>query len=205
MQIQRIDSYRDERFPRGVLNQHGAYLVDGEPYVVEITGPDCAVLRGSDPTVFPELIETFRFHAPHIVRFFDEKGRLIALLPQPTILSVPLEQIQPSQFYVDREKLEAVRSFLRCGKDVVVQVLPWEDRYIALDGHTRHFWAASEGVEAVQAVVSETDDWIWTFVEEAKRRGIYRPQDLQLLEHEDYVIRWDRYCDSVFGREEAFS
>ena len=55
-----------------------------------------------------------------------------------------------------------------------------------------------------ESVVEQTS-LTYASLEEAKRRGIYRPQDLQLLEHEDYVIRWDRYCDSVFGREEAFS
>lgn len=204
MRIQRIDSYRDERFSQRVLDQHGAYLVDGEPYAFEISGPDCAILHGADPAVFPELIEEFRFHAPHIVRYFDEQGRLIDSFPPPEIFSIPLDEIQPSQFYVDREKLRAVRSFLHTGDDVVIQVLPWEGRYIALDGHTRLYWAVLEGVDAVRALVSETDDWIWTFVNEARRRGVQRVQDMELLDHEDYVIRWDRYCDSVFGREETF-
>ena len=205
MEIRRINSYRDMRFSQRVLNQHGAYLVDGEPYAFEITGPDCAQLSGAEPSVFPELIEEFRFHAPHIVRFYDVEGQIIEAFPQPEILTIPLNQIQPSQFFVDRDKLAAVRSFLHTGCDVVIQVLPWEERFIALDGHTRLYWAAAEGADAVRAVVSETDDWIWTFVREAEKRGIRRPQDLELLDHEDYVIRWDRYCDSVFGREEAFS
>ena len=32
MEIQRIDSYTDPRFPQEVLYQHGAFLVDGAPW-----------------------------------------------------------------------------------------------------------------------------------------------------------------------------
>ena len=149
MDIQRINSYRDSRFSQTVLFQHGAYLVDGEPYELEITGPDRAVVRGGDRDAFPELIEAFRFHAPHIARFSDAQGSLLARFPQPEKIALPITRIQPSQFYVDREKLAAVEAFLRGAEDVIIQVLPREDRYIALDGHTRLFWAARQGIDHV--------------------------------------------------------
>ena len=199
MDIQRINSYRDSRFSPTVLFQHGAYLVDGEPYELEITGPDRAVVRGGDRDAFPELIEAFRFHAPHIARFSDAQGSLLARFPQPEKIALPITRIQPSQFYVDREKLAAVEAFLRGAEDVIIQVLPREDRYIALDGHTRLFWAARQGIEHVYAVLSETDDWVWSFVREARARGIFTPGDMKLLEHEEYEILWNRYCDAVFA------
>ena len=161
--------------------------------------PDRAVVRGRNWEAFPELIEAFRFHAPHIVRFSDAQGSLLARFPQPEKIALPITRIQPSQFYVDREKLAAVETFLSGWKDVIIQVLPWEDRYIALDGHTRLFWAARQGIEHVYAVISETDDWVWSFVREARTRGIFTPGDMKLLEHEEYEILWDRYCDAVFA------
>ncbi len=203
MEIQRINSYRDSRFSQTVLFQHGAYLVDGEPYELEITGPDRAVVRGGDRDAFPELIDAFRFHAPHIIRFSDERGSLLACFPEPERIDLPITRIQPSQFYVDREKLAAVATFLSGWEDVTIQVLPWEDRYIALDGHTRLYWASLQGIRQVRAVLSETDDWVWPFVSEARARGILTPGDMKLLEHEEYEILWDRYCDAVFaGKEE---
>lgn len=39
-----------------------------------------------------------------------------------TIFDLPLGQIQPSQFYVDRDKLEAVSSFVERAEDVVIPV-----------------------------------------------------------------------------------
>ena len=113
MDIQRIDNYTDTRFSKTVLEQHGAYLIDGDPYEIEITGSSEATVRGKDPAAYAELIEEFRFHAPHIVRFFDDTGSPLAEYPVPEIIEVKPEQIQPSQFFVDEEKLAAIRTFIQ--------------------------------------------------------------------------------------------
>lgn len=112
MNIKRIHNYTDNRFSKTVLNQHGAYLIDNEPYQVEITDASSAVLYGENPAAFQTLIEEFRFHAPHIFKFYDPCARLIAEYPAPTLFDLPLESIQPSQFYVDEEKLRAVQTFI---------------------------------------------------------------------------------------------
>ena len=200
--IIRIDSYTDARFSKTALYQHGAYLIGEDPYEVEITGADTAVVRGKDPAQYDALIETFRFHAPHIVRFLDASGAQIAAYPAQERIEIALDRIQPSQFYIDEEKLAAIRTFVHKPEDVVVQVIPYGDRFISLDGHTRLYLAAQRGYAAVNAVVSETDDWVWTFVREAERRNIRRSQDMVLLPHERYEILWNRYCDEVFEAEQ---
>ena len=103
MDITRIDSYTDSRFSKNVLNQHGAYLVDDEPYQIEITDSNSAVIQGKNPAVYKPLIEEFRFHAPHISRFYDEDSKLITAYPTPKLLDLPLDSIQPSQFFIDQD------------------------------------------------------------------------------------------------------
>ena len=203
MDIQRIDDYTDRRFSKTVLNQHGAYLVDNEPYQVEITDAASAVLYGNDPAVFQTLIEKFRFHAPHIFKFYDPCGRRIAEYPAPVLLDVPLDSMQPPQFYVRAEKLKAVQTFIGKPEDVVVQVIPYGDRFVSLDGHTRLYGAVQKGFTTVKAVESETDDFIWTFVREAQRRKIRCPRNLVLLPHDTYKTLWDGYCDEVFAGTES--
>lgn len=202
MDIQRIDNYTDSRFSKTVLAQHGAYLIDGKPYEIEITGPAAATVRGKDPAVYAELIEEFRFHAPHIVRFSDAAGSLLAEYPLPEIIEVEPDRIQPSQFFVDEEKLAAIRTFIRKPEDVVIQVLPWNGRFISLDGHTRLYAAVQAGFSSVKAVISETDEWVWPFVQEAQRRKILSPRDLILLSHDEYEVQWNQYCDSVFADQQ---
>ena len=202
MDITRIDSYTDSRFSKNVLNQHGAYLVDDEPYQIEITDSNSAVIQGKNPAVYKPLIEEFRFHAPHISRFYDEDSKLITAYPTPKLLDLPLDSIQPSQFFIDQDKLKSVQTFIRKAEDVVVQVIPYGDRFISLDGHTRLYLAAQNGFATVKAVESETADWVWSFVHEAERRNILCPRDMILLPHEQYEIQWNQYCDEVFSSKD---
>ncbi|MBQ8080818.1 MAG: hypothetical protein IJ240_02855 [Clostridia bacterium] len=199
MDIKRIDSYVDSRFSKTVLNQHGAYLVDNEPYQIEITDSTSAVISGNDPAVYKALIEEFRFHAPHIFKFYDQSFRLVIEYSVPHLFDITLESIQPSQFYVDEEKLKAIQAFISNAEDIVIQVIPYRDRFVSLDGHTRLYWAMQNNFDRVKAIKSESDDWVWPFVHEAERRNILCPKDMILLPHEQYEIQWNQYCDEVFS------
>ena len=46
MEIQRIDSYTDPRFPKEVLYQHGAFLVDGAPWTFRVISDHEAEVAG---------------------------------------------------------------------------------------------------------------------------------------------------------------
>lgn len=192
-------NYDDSRFSSSVLKQHGGYLIANKPYEVEITSPGMAVVRGETTEYYLELIEEFRFHAPHIYKFYDATGAIILEYPAPEIMRVDIAQLQPSQFFIDESKLAAVSSFITGPDDIVIPVYPWNGRYIALDGHTRLFFAIYKGYASVNALVSATDDSIWKFVEEAQRRGIYTPHRMKLLSHDEYEVAWNQYCDLVLA------
>ncbi|MGP1528776.1 MAG: hypothetical protein ACTTI3_00295 [Treponema sp.] len=197
MNIKRVDGYEDVRFSQVVLAQHGAYEIDKEPYEAEIVDSDCAVIRGKDSDKYFSLIKEFRFHAPHISRFIDSNGTLILKFLPSQRFNLPLALIQPSQFYVSSRKLEAVRSFIQKAEDIVVPVIRWKGRYISLDAHTRLYVAYERGWKTVHAVLSAVDAWVWKFVAEAEKRGIYQPQDLQVVPHREYEIYWYAFCDKM--------
>lgn len=199
MEIKRIDSYTDSRFSREVLLQHGCFLADESPCEIEILSDFEAVVRGKNQTAYPELIETFRFYTPHITRFYDENRQVIQEFPRAELLSLPLEQIQPSQFFVDEEKISAVSTFIHEPEDIIIQVMPYEGHYLSLDGHTRLYYAVSRGWKTVRAVLSSSDDCIYGFVEEARRRGIFSPKDMALVSHSEYEEKWNRFCDEYFS------
>lgn len=202
MEIQRIDTYDDSRFSHSALQQHGCFLVGGVPYEVEIISDSEAIIRGKNPELYREIIEEFRFYSPHITRFCDMDGQLIKEYPPAQLFSLPLDQIQPSQFYVDEDKIAAVSTFIRKPQDIIIQVLPFEDRYISLDGHTRLYYAVIKGWGCVRAVVESSDDWVYKFVAEAQTRGICTPNDMTLVSHAEYEEKWIDFCDDFFSREE---
>lgn len=55
MDIQRVNTYDDNRFSQTVLLQHGCFLVDGNPYEVEIISDYEAIVCGADQEVYAEL------------------------------------------------------------------------------------------------------------------------------------------------------
>ncbi|MGN0166621.1 MAG: hypothetical protein ACI4AB_01140 [Acetatifactor sp.] len=206
MEIERIDSYEDARFDEEVLKQHGAFLVDGQyPCSFRIVDERTAVVGYHDCEKLEELIEEFRFFAEHITCFLDEQGNLLKEYPRVEIFDLELSRIQPSQFFVDEEKLKAVTSFVRVPEDVVIPVTRMENtnRYISQDGHTRMYCACQKGMRTVKAfLVEEEIDYISYFVEEARRRGIYKISDMQVLSHEEYAEKWHKFCDEYFSSRE---
>lgn len=203
MEIQRINSYEDHRFSRKVLQQHGCFLVDENPYEVEIISDFEAVIRGQNRAVYREVIEGFRFYTPHITKFYDSRGWVVKEYPRTQLLTLTLDQIQPSQFYVDEDKIRAISSFIHTSDDIIIQVMPFEGRYISLDGHTRLYYAVMKGWEHIRAVIESSDDWVYGFVEEAKRRNIHSPKDMRFVNHSEYEEKWNRFCDEFFAKNEC--
>ena len=199
MEIKRINTYEDNRFSQTVLHQHGCFLVDGKPYEVEIISDYEAIISGVDQAVYAEIIEEFRFYTPHITRFYNRDGQIVKERPRASLLTMCLDQLQPSQFFVDEDKIAAISSFIHKSEDIIIQVLPNEDRFISLDGHTRLYYAVMKGWECVRAVVESSDDWVYKFVTEAQKRGIYTPKEMTLVSHDEYEEKWNRFCDQFFA------
>lgn len=199
MEIKRIDTYCDDRFSQTVLIQHGCFLVnETDPYEVEIVSPFEAVVRGGDTGIFPEIIDIFRFYTPHITCFYDEQRHIIKRFEPLPVFSVAIDKIQPSQFFVDEDKIAAIRHFIKKWDDIIIQVIPYGDRYISLDGHTRLYYAVEMGFDTVKAVAASSDEWVYGFVDEAVKRNVRSPKDLVLLSHEAYEVNWNQFCDAFF-------
>ena len=109
MNIQRINSYTDDRFTPEILRQHGAFLIDGKyPCGFEIVDDRSAKMYYhdyEDTEKVEEILEAFRFYTGHITRFYTPEGDLLKEYEPVKLFDLPLREIQPSQFYVDQEKL----------------------------------------------------------------------------------------------------
>ena len=205
MDIRRIDGYDDPRFPAEVLRQHGAFVTeDGIPCSVRITGLRTATVEAPEDTL-DALIGEFRFFAEHITVFEDARGRVLRAFPEIPLFRVKLCDLQPSQFFVDEDKLAAVSTFVHGAEDVVIPVIPDGDRYIACDGHTRLCAAHRLGLTDALVFLCEVPfDEIRDFARMARERGIHSPADLTLLSHEEYAVQWDAFCDNYFAEHPVF-
>lgn len=201
--IQRINSYEDDRFDKDILNQHGVFIVD-EKYKCsfKIINKDSAIVFFDKEIDVFQLIDEFRFYSEHIINFYGEDMELIKAFTPINIFHITIKDIQPSQFFVDMDKVKAIESFIKSGEDITVPLAKIKDSFISLDGHTRLYYAVSKGYSKVRGYLTEPGDYLEGFVEEARKRKIYSPYDLELISHEEYKIKWHKFCDDFFSERE---
>lgn len=201
--IQRINSYEDDRFDKDILNQHGAFIVD-EKYKCsfKIINKDSAIILFDKEIDVFQLMDEFRFYSEHIINFYGEDMELIKAFPPINIFNIDIKDIQPSQFFVDMDKVKAIESFIKCEEDIIISLAKIKDSFISLDGHTRLYYAVSKGYSKVKGYLTGPGDYLEGFVEEARKRKVYSPYDLELISHEEYEIKWDKFCDDFFSERE---
>lgn len=202
MSIIRINTYDDHRFSQEALNQHGCYLADGDvPIEIKIISQSEAIIIG-DEAYFDEVIDEFRFNVEHIIKFYDESGKIVKKFKDLELFKLDIDKIQPIQFFVDRDKLEAVKTFVHTEEDVIIPIAKHEGAYASLDGHTRLYHAYALGFKHIYAYISQDFDGFDYFFDEARKRNIYAAKDLILLDHEEYVEKWDKFCDEYYMTRE---
>ena len=204
MDIQRIDSYTDPRFPQEVLYQHGGFLVDGAPWAFRVISDHEAVVSAAalHPAALEEAASAFRFYAEHITTFCDDAGNCLLRLPPIARREVEIDILQPSQFSVDREKCAAVGHFIRSAADIVVPVTALPDGALCvLDGHTRLYEGWRRGIRT--AMVFDVPGWdaLAGFVREARKRNIYHIRSMALYSPEEQKEKWHNWCEAYFAAQ----
>lgn len=197
--IQRINEYDDIRFPKEVLLEHGAFLIDDKyKCLFKITGKNTAIIEFDKEINIEEVIYEFRFYAEHITKFYDINNKLIKSFPDIDIFKINIKDIQPSQFYVDKRKVESVSSFINSGDNIIIPLTKINDELVSLDGHTRLYLATKRDYKQVYGFYTQAEDYITDFVLEAKRRSVLTPYDLTILTHDEYKKKWNKFCNDFF-------
>jgi len=113
-----------------------------------------------------------------------------------------LDEIQPSQLYINREKLETVMGMIERGQSSSLGPIPIKEldgEIIATDGHTRAFALHMKGVEEVD-VEWEDLEWDWdayrACVAWCKEEGIRTVADLadMIIDSAEYQVLWLERC-----------
>ncbi|NLZ34732.1 hypothetical protein N3C_1348 [Clostridium sp. N3C] len=202
-EIERINSYDDDRFDKDILRQHGAFIVDGKyKCSFRIINKDSAIVYADKEVDLDELIDEFRFYSEHIVNFYNQNMGLIKSFPPKETFYINIKDIQPSQFFVDAEKVKAIESFINSEEDICIPLAKINDRFVSEDGHTRLYCAVANGYSRVRGFLTEASDYAEEFAEEARKRKVYSPYDLQLLSHEEYKEKWHKFCEDFFRDKE---
>ncbi len=178
-----------------------AYLLDGRSVYFEILGKDSAMILNYTGERLAELIAEFRFYNYNITRYYDAQHRLLRSYEPVPLTEAAIADLQPSQFYVNKDKLQNCASWIESKEQLIIPVFP--DSNIICDGHTRLYAAWQKGISQCYTYpADDVDQYIHDFVREAQTRGIYRIDDLTPLYDEDYKKLWYAFCDKYFASQQ---
>ena len=202
MEIKRINSYSDNRFHQDILNRHTAFLVnDKDPYEIKIIDKHKAIISGKDPSNYLKVIEEFRYNCGHTTTFLDTQNNIIKTYPKVELFKIAIEEIEPSQFYIDEDKLKAVETFVNNEDDIIIPIVHKDNHYISIDGHTRLKAALNKNIKYVYYYLSDEEEYLSYFYNEAKKRNIYHIKDMQVISRNEYEIKWNKFCDNYFSNK----
>lgn len=63
------------------------------------------------------------------------------------------------------------------------------------------YYAVMQKWNKVRTVIGKTDEWVYKFVEEARKRNVFTPKDMKLISHKEYEEKWNRFCDKIFKED----
>ncbi|MBQ6844284.1 MAG: GNAT family N-acetyltransferase [Agathobacter sp.] len=121
------------------------------------------------------------------------------------IRNMKLLDIQPSQFYISKEKISKIKEWFHpfdLSNFEPIPIKKLNGKIIFTDGHTRAWMAYEAGLTEVPVVWDE-DDLDWELYQkcvdaclECEIRTIANLKG-RVLSSEDYVIKWDNWCDEL--------
>ena len=118
---------------------------------------------------------------------------------------IKIEELQPSQLYISRKKLEKVQRWFTPTDPSSYNPIPikkLDDRIIITDGHTRIYVAYLEAVDEIK-VEWDIDDLDWDIyricVDWCLEEGITTISNLEgrLLESDQYQTLWIDRCQKI--------
>ena len=124
---------------------------------------------------------------------------------------IKLKDLQPSQFYISKEKLDTIEKWFN-PKDLSnfksIPIKELDGKFVMTDGHTRVVLAIINGLDKLP-LEWDNDDLDWDMykecVRECERRNILSPYDLlnNIISKDEYDVKWNKWCDKM--QEEVIS
>jgi len=129
-------------------------------------------------------------------------------LSGPIIFWVPLSSLQPSQLYINQEKLDVLQAAIDFSDPVNVPSIPAKDldhRWVMTDGHTRAFAAYLAGNTTIPVYLDEDElDWAAyrICVRWCQESGIFSIADLadKVIAPGQYKVLWLDRCRQMQNR-----
>lgn len=166
-------------------------------YFFDINGRE-AILYADSQQYIDKVIDEFLFYSGFISCVKDADGRMLRKTNEHKMKLLEITQIQPSQFYINERKLASCKPWIKSQTDVMIPLAAINGKTVSLDGHTRMRAALDLGYESVYVYDDDYDEYITYFVNEAVRRNILSVSDMEIVDDNEYKLKWHKFCDDFF-------
>ena len=133
-----------------------------------------------------DAIGAFRKYNKHIVRFYNSDRSFYLAFDDIHTFKLPVDILQPSKFFIDEEKYNAIEKHLE-NERLVVPVTILDDEYVLLDGHARVKYLIDNYVKMVDVYLDTPDIDCQNRVYIAKENNLFKVKNMEILPHEEYL------------------
>ena len=133
-----------------------------------------------------DAIAAFRKYNKHIVRFYNSDRSFYLAFDDIHTFKLPLDILQPSKFFIDEEKYNAIEKHLE-NERLVVPVTILDDEYVLLDGHARVKYLIDNYVKMIDVYLDTPDIDCQNRVYIAKENNLFKVKNMEILPHEEYL------------------
>lgn len=200
--IREIKKEYEGLFSEKAIALHNAYMIEEDSkvytYEFELKGLKGFITSNTDKYL-EEVIENFHFFNSYIATF-EWEGKIIKEFEKKQLIRLPISILQPSQFYICKEKLEKIDKYMS-EEEIFIPVVLLDDEYVIVDGHTRLYSLFDNSVRMVNCYFDTCLKYLKDFVYFAKENGILSVKDMEVIPKPQYEELWIGFCKAYFAAE----
>ncbi|MGM9969609.1 MAG: hypothetical protein ACI35S_04335 [Anaeroplasma sp.] len=159
-----------------------------------------AIIKTNNLQYIEEVVGEFRFYNKYITKFHTEDNSYFEEFEPVYSFKLPIKCLQPSQFFIDEEKLKIIDNNLS-SNEIYIPVAIIDDEYVILDGHTRLYAMTLNYEKLVNVYLDNYDESISDFVYMAKEQNIRDISSMHVLSHNEYDKYWNKFCEEYFNNK----
>lgn len=164
-------------------------------YEFEINGHEAKVKYDSILYI-KDAIKEFRKYNLQVNSFYNENRSFYQGFDPVQTFKLPIDILQPSQFFLDKEKIDNIEKYLP-DEDFYVPVCIIDDEYVLLDGHSRVRYLYDNYIKMVNVYMDEPCEMTQEYIYVAKENNLFKIKQLELLPHEEYL----EYLKQAFNED----
>lgn len=171
---------------RSLGNCYTAIIGNAKYYFeFEVNKNQAKIIIADKMSIILDVINEFRKNDSFINIFYNEDRTFYKAFDEKFTFKLPINIIQPSKFFVNKERLNAISSYLM-DKEIYLPVTIINDEYVLVDGHARLLAKYLEDQKMINVYVVDSNLVLDNLVYIAKEHNIVNIKAVKPIGDNEY-------------------